>query len=53
MYVEDLTVTRRRVANETRNVAIYLVRHYTVGTLERIGREFNMNILIQLKSKFF
>ena len=41
--VEGLMVTRRWIANEPRNVAIYLVRHYTGATLESIGREFNMN----------
>jgi chromosomal replication initiation ATPase DnaA len=35
-------VTRRRIANEPRNVAIYLVRRYTGATLESIGREFNI-----------
>ena len=41
--VEGLMVTRRRIANEPRNVAIYLVRRYTGATLENIGREFKMN----------
>ena len=40
--VDGLMVTRRRIANEPRNVAIYLVRRYTGATLESIGREFNM-----------
>ncbi|MFQ5493721.1 MAG: hypothetical protein ACE5DX_06215 [Candidatus Dojkabacteria bacterium] len=29
---------RRRIANEPRNVAIYLVRRYTGATLENIGQ---------------
>jgi hypothetical protein len=41
--IGDLMVTRRRIANEPRNVAIYLVRRYTGATLESIGKEFNMN----------
>ena len=41
--VEGLMVTRRRIANEPRNVAIYLVRRHTGATLESIGREFNMH----------
>jgi hypothetical protein len=40
---EDLMVSRRGISNKPRNVAIYLMRHFTGETLERIGREFNIN----------
>ena len=39
---EGLIVSRRGIANEPRNVAIYLMRHFTEETLERIGLEFNI-----------
>jgi len=39
---EALTVTRRGIANEPRNVAIYLMRHLRGDSLEEIGREFEV-----------
>ncbi len=39
---QDLLVSRRGIANEPRNVAVYLTRRFTGETLERIGREFNI-----------
>jgi len=39
---EALTVTRRGIANEPRNVAIYLMRHLRADSLEEIGREFEV-----------
>ena len=39
---EALTVTRRGIANEPRNVAIYLRRHLRGDTLEKIGRELGI-----------
>ena len=37
-----LTLTKRGVANEPRNVAIYLMRHLRGDSLEEIGREFEI-----------
>jgi putative transposase len=39
---EALTVTRRGIANEPRNVAIYLMRHLRGDSLDEIGREFGV-----------
>ena len=39
---EALTVTRRGIANEPRNVAIYLMRHVRGDSLDEIGREFGL-----------
>ena len=37
-----LTITRRGIPNEPRNVAIYLMRHMRGDSLEDIGREFKV-----------
>ena len=37
-----LTVTRRGITNEPRNMAIYLMRHLRGDSLEDIGREFKV-----------
>jgi putative transposase len=42
MEKEALIVTRRGMANEPRNVAIYLMRHLRGDSLEEIGREFGI-----------
>ena len=39
----SLCISKRRVYNEPRNVAIYLSRHFTNSTLEQLGEDFNLN----------
>jgi REP element-mobilizing transposase RayT len=40
---ESLCISKRRVYNEPRNVAIYLSRYFTNSTLEQLGEDFNLN----------
>ena len=40
---EDLLISKRRMTNEPRNTAIYLMRYLMGSKLEEIGREFGMN----------
>ena len=39
---DALEVTRRGIAKEPRNVAIYLIRHLRGDSLEDIGRDFQV-----------
>jgi chromosomal replication initiation ATPase DnaA len=39
---EALLTSRRGIANEPRNIAVYLARRYSGKKLEELGREFNI-----------
>ncbi len=39
----SLCISKRRVFNEPRNVAVYLSRYFTNSTLEQLGEDFNLN----------
>lgn len=39
----SLSVSKRRVFNEPRNLAVYLSRYFTNSTLDQLGKEFNLN----------